>query len=743
MPIQSDDTYDFYSAPSFDYNFGYIPPAFRSGADGGTPGGGILKRTYSQGSSINEMEENERRPVLKKLKGNEDLHKLSVNTIRVLSAEMVQKANSGHPGAPMGCAPMAHVLFGLVMRHDATNPAWPNRDRFVLSNGHACALLYSMLHLSGYEVTMDDLKGFRQLNSKTPGHPENFHTVGVEVSTGPLGQGLSNAVGLAMAQANMAATFNKEGFTVSDNYTFVICGDGCLQEGVTSEACSLAGHLGLGRLIVLYDDNNITIDGSTDLSFTENVLKRFESYGWHTLVVADGDNDVEAIASAIARAKSIRDKPSLIKVHTTIGFGSAKAGSASVHGAPIGEADIIEMKKKIAFPADEPFVIPPDVATFYKKRKAEGRCVARQWEALMESYEVEYPELAEEFQRRQRCELPSNWEAMLPKFSSSDPTVATRQSSNMCLNAIAPVIPEMIGGSADLTPSNLTKFKGAVDFQRDTPEGRYIRFGVREHAMSAICNGIAAFGCGYIPFCATFLNFAGYALGAMRMSALSKFGVIYVMTHDSIGLGEDGPTHQPVEMLVTLRSIPNMLVMRPADSQEVSGAYAVAIKNRARPTVLALSRQGCPNLVGCSDQKVAFGAYVIHEPEAKAQLILVASGSEVNLCESVAKQLAPDLQVRVVSMPCWELYEEQSNEYKRSVFLSGVPVLAVEAATPVGWDKYAHATQTMNSYGASGSGKDLLKHFGFSAECVISKAKKLVEFYQSHPLPSKTDFPDI
>merc|ERR1719265_3119915 len=553
-----------------------------------------------------------------------DIDARCINAVQCLSADMVEAANSGHPGAPMGCAPMAHVLFGRQMNHNPTDPKWFNRDRFVLSNGHACALQYSMLHLTGYPLSIDDCKAFRQIESLTPGHPENFVTAGVEVSTGPLGQGLSNAVGMALAESHLAATFNKPGYKVIDHYTFVICGDGCLQEGITSEACSLAGHLGLGKLICLYDDNKITIDGDTTLSFTEDVKKRYESYGWQVLELADG-TDAEAISACIDVAKACTDKPTLIKIRTVIGEGSpSKAGSHTVHGAPLGEAALAEMKTNLGFKPEESFHVPEEVADYYSTVKAGGVAKQAEWNKSFDAYCAAFPEEGAELKRRIAGELPSDWASGLPTCTPADKGLATRQHSQECIKGLATKLPEFVGGSADLTPSNLTNPGGVLaDYQKDSPMGRYFRFGIREHGMVAISNGIAAHG-GLIPFCATFFNFAGYALGAMRVTALSQFRVIFVMTHDSIGLGEDGPTHQPVEMLESFRAMPNMYVFRPCDGNEVAGSYACAVAKKDAPSLLALSRQGMPNHAGSSVEAVSKGAYVL-EPAKTPKLVIVAT----------------------------------------------------------------------------------------------------------------------
>lgn len=652
------------------------------------------------------------------------------------SAETVQAAKSGHPGAPMGCAPMAHLLWSEVMKYSPADAKWASRDRFVLSNGHGCALQYSMLHLTGYKVSLQDLKDFRQIGSITPGHPEVGVTEGVEVSTGPLGQGISNAVGLAIAETHLAAKFNKPDFPVVDNFTYVICGDGCLQEGVSSEACSLAGHLGLGKLIVLYDDNLISIDGGTDLSFGEDVNARYEAYGWHVQTVASGDStDVSEMRAAVKAAQAVTDRPSIIKIRTTIGFGAAKQGTAKVHGSPIGDEDIAKVKGDFGLPAGQ-FEIAPEVVDFYASLKEKGAAAKAEWDAMVAKYAAAYPAEYAEFERTVVGEhaLPADWASCLPAYTADSPTKATRQYSQQVLGAIVDKVPELIGGSADLTPSNLTKVEGnAVDYSPKTPEGRYIRFGVREHGMCALSNGIAAYS-GLVPFASTFLTFVGYALGAMRVAALSHFRVIYIMTHDSIGLGEDGPTHQPIETLASLRSMPNMTVIRPADGNETAGAYKMALENTHGPTVLALSRQGCANFAGSSVEGVAKGAYTIQEAPgttAFLNVILVATGSEVQLCGKAADALnAKGVNCRVVSMPCWSAYDGQSPEYKEEVFPTKVPVLSVEALAVTGWEKYAHAHIGMTTFGASGKGPKLMEHFGFSEANVVETAEKLIAYYK-------------
>lgn len=597
-----------------------------------------------------------------------------------------------------------------------------------------------MLHLTGYNLSLDDMKAFRQVGSKTPGHPENHLTEGIEVSTGPLGQGISNAVGLAIAERHLAATFNRPGHNIVDHYTYVICGDGCLQEGVSSEACSLAGHLGLGKLIVLYDDNQITIDGETDLSFTEDVLARYASYGWHTQTVEKGDEDMASILAAIEAAKAMTDKPSIIKVRTTIGFGSKKQHTESVHGSPLGAEDIRHVKQLFGFNPDESFVIPQEVAQHFAAKKEEGAQKEASWNELMDKYTQAHPDLAAELRRRIAGELPQNWEAALPTYKPSDKKEATRKYSFQVLEKLVPALPELIGGSADLTPSTLTRVKAHdVDFSAKTPEGRYLRYGVREHGMCAINNGLAAHG-GLIPFGATFLTFTGYCLGAVRLAALSHFRELYVFTHDSIGLGEDGPTHQPVEILATVRAIPNILVLRPADGNETSGAYKAALLQRSRPSLMAFSRQGCAQLEGSSIDAVLKGAYILQEAQGgAAKIILTGTGSEVELCVKAAKLLqSSGVPTRVVSFPSWELFEEQEQAYKESVFPPNVAVLSVEAGVGLGWDRYSHAHVGMTTFGSSGPGEQVFKYFGFTPENVADRAQKLLSFYpQGAPLKSR------
>lgn len=660
-----------------------------------------------------------------------------INTIRVLAADTVQKANSGHPGAPMGCAPMAHTLWSYVMNYNPENPKWANRDRFVLSNGHACALQYSMLHLTGYDLAIDDLKQFRQVGSRTPGHPENHITAGIEVSTGPLGQGISNAVGLALAERHLAGVYNRPGHNIVDHFTYVICGDGCLQEGVSAEASSFAGHQKLGKLIVLYDDNQITIDGDTSLSFSEDVLARYAAYGWHTQHVNNGDSaDLTDLREAIETAKGVTDQPSIIKVTTVIGFGSSKEGTHDVHGAPLGHDDLAAVKAKFGFDPEASFVVPDDVHAHFEARKEAGKQKEAAWNDAFAKYKAEHGDLAAQFERAISGELPEGWDANLPQFDSSTKAEGSRKYSQKVLGALVDSIPELIGGSADLTPSNNTKVKGnALDNTPDSPEGRYIRFGVREHGMSSILNGLAAHG-GVVPFGATFLTFAGYALGAVRLSALSGFRVLYIFTHDSPGLGEDGPTHQPVETYAHLRTLPNLHFFRPCDGTETAGAYRAALLSSHTPSVFALSRQNIPNYDETSIEGVARGAYVLKDA-ANPQIILTGSGSEVSLCVETAKALESEgISARVVSFPCWKLFDDQDQDYKDSVFTPGVPVLSVEAANTQGWARYSHAQVGIDTFGLSGPGAKVLAHFGFTVDNVLDKAKKVVDFYSGSQAPA-------
>ncbi|KAI1327316.1 transketolase [Xylariaceae sp. FL0255] len=663
---------------------------------------------------------------------------LAINTIRTLTADAVAAANSGHPGAPMGMAPVAHVLFNKFMKFNPKNPKWLNRDRFVLSNGHGCMLIYSLLHLFGYAVTMDDIKKFRQVNSITAGHPESHEVPGVEVTTGPLGQGICNAVGLAIAQAQTAANFNKDGFNLIDNYTYCFLGDGCLMEGVSSEACSLAGHLQLGNLIAVYDDNQITIDGDTACAFTEDVSKRYEAYGWQVIVIKDGDHDLEGMEKALREAQSVKDKPTLIKLKTTIGFGSLQQGTHGVHGSALKADDIKQIKSKFGFNPDEYFAVPQKVYDMYGKHSSEGAAAEEEWNKLFASYADKYPEEHADLARRLKGELPEGWEKVLPTYTPSDPAIASRKLSETVLTKLESIIPELIGGSADLTGSNLTRWKGATDFQPPstglgTYAGRYLRYGVREHGMGAIMNGLAAYGT-LIPYGGTFLNFVSYGAGAVRLSALAQEQVIWVATHDSIGLGEDGPTHQPIETLAHFRALPNCMVWRPADGNETSAAYYIALTSRHTPSIIALSRQNLPQLESSTIEKAIKGGYVVHEVEG-AQISLVSTGSEVGICIDAAKYLDEkhNVKARVVSIPCFEIFDAQSKEYRLSVLPDGIPSLSVEVMSTMGWERYTHEQFGLNRFGASGAYKDVYKKFEFTPEGVSKRAVATIDFWKDVP----------
>lgn len=665
---------------------------------------------------------------------NQTLEQICINSIRFLAIDAVEKAKSGHPGLPMGAAPMAFVLWDKFMRYNPKNPKWFNRDRFVLSAGHGSMLQYALLYLAGYDsVSIEDIKSFRQWESRTPGHPENFMTAGVEVTTGPLGQGIANGVGLAMAEAHLAAKFNKPDAKIVDHYTYVIVGDGCNMEGVSGEACSFAGHLGLGKLIALYDDNHISIDGSTDVAFTEDVSKRFEAYGWHVLHVEDGNNDLEAIANAIAEAKSVTDKPTMIKVTTTIGYGSPnKQNTAGIHGAALGTDEVALTRSNLQW-EHAPFEVPQDALDHMHKAIERGAQSERDWNKIYSDYKAKYAKEAAEFERFISNKLPDGWDKVLPTYTAEDKGIPTRKHSETCLNKLAQVLPELIGGSADLTHSNLTEIKGKGDFQKGNYENPNIHFGVREHAMGAICNGMALHGSGLMPYGATFLIFSDYMRAPIRLSALSQAGSIWVMTHDSIGQGEDGPTHQPIETLASLRAIPNLLVFRPADGNECSGAYKVAIeKSKAHaPSLLAFTRQNVPNLAGTSIEGVAKGGYTIVDSEGTPDIILIGTGSEVSLCVTAAEKLkAEGKKVRVVSMPSCELFDAQDAAYKESVLPKAVTKrVSVEAASSFGWHKYIGlegAAVSIDRFGASAPGGVCLEKFGFTADNVLATAKKLL-----------------
>ena len=664
------------------------------------------------------------------------VEELCINSIRFLAVDAIEKASSGHPGLPMGAAPMAFVLWDKFMRYNPKNPKWFNRDRFVLSAGHGSMLQYALLYLAGYDsVSIEDIKQFRQWGSSTPGHPENFVTSGIEVTTGPLGQGIANGVGLALAEAHLAAKFNKPDATLVDHYTYVIVGDGCNMEGISGEACSFAGHQGLGKLIAFYDDNHISIDGSTDIAFTEDVSKRFEAYGWHVLHVEDGNTDLDAIAKAIEEAKSVTDKPTMIKVTTIIGYGAPnKQNTGGIHGTALGEDEIKLTRKNLGWNY-EPFEIPDEALNHMRKAVERGAADEQAWNQVMSDYKAKYAQEAAEFERFLSGKLPDGWSDVLPTFTPEDKGLATRKYSEGCLNKLAPVVTELIGGSADLTHSNLTELKGFGDFQKGAYQNRNIHFGVREHGMGAICNGMALHASGLIPYGATFLIFTDYMRAAIRLSALSEVGAIWVMTHDSIGQGEDGPTHQPIETIASLRAIPDLTVIRPADGNEVSGAYKIAIEyaKQNKPTLLALSRQGVPNLAGSSIEKATKGAYVLScgfAPE-ELDLILIGTGSEVQLCVGAAEKLIADgKKVRVVSMPSWELFEAQDQAYRDSVLPKvAAKRLSVEAGTSFGWQKYTGSeggSVSIERFGASAPGATVMDKFGFSVDNVIAKAKEII-----------------
>ncbi|GAA5904952.1 hypothetical protein JCM8208_007235 [Rhodotorula glutinis] len=669
----------------------------------------------------------------------------AINTIRTLALDTVNKANSGHPGAPMGMAPAAHVLFSRFFQCNPKNAQWVNRDRFVLSNGHACALQYSLLHLLGYKVSIEDLKKFRQLDSITPGHPELGVTEGIEVTTGPLGQGFANAVGLAIAQAHLGATFNKDNFSIFDNYTYMFTGDGCLMEGVASEAASLAGHLQLGNLIAVYDDNQISIDGSTSIAFTEDVGKRFESYDWQVLTVEDGNDDLEGIYKAIEQARAEKNKPSLIRLKTTIGFGSRDQGTHGVHGNPLKADDTVEIKKKFGFNPEEFFVVPDETKKIYGDIAQRGAEAEAKWQKSFDEYKAKYADEAADIERRVAGKLPQGWEKALPEFKPTDDAVASRKLSEVLLAKLSTVIPELVSGSADLTPSNLARWKNAVDFQPKANglgdyTGRYIRYGVREHGMGAIANGIAAYGANLmIPAIGTFLNFVSYAAGAVRLSALSHQRVIWVATHDSIGLGEDGPTHQPIETVAHFRALPNCNVWRPADGNETSASYYMALTSTHTPSILALTRQNLPQLEGSSIEKANKGGYTLVEVDGKADVTFVATGSEVAIAVEAAELLGKKgVKARVASLPCWEVFRSQSSDYKLSVLPDGAPIVSVEAYTTMGWAEFSHAHCGIDTFGASAPAGQVYKKFGLTGEAVASRAQKAIEYFQKlgHPVYS-------
>ncbi|WP_428909716.1 transketolase [Niallia sp. Krafla_26] len=661
------------------------------------------------------------------------IDQLAINTIRTLSIDMIEKANSGHPGLPMGAAPMAYTLWAKEMNVNPTNPNWFNRDRFILSAGHGSALLYSMLHLFGYDVSIEDLKNFRQFGSRTPGHPEFGHTDGVEATTGPLGQGISMAVGMAMAERHLAQTYNRDGFEVVDHYSYSLCGDGDLMEGVSAEAASLAGHLKLGRLIVLYDSNDISLDGDLNLSFSESVADRFKAYGWQVLRVEDG-NDIAAIEKAIKEAKADENRPTLIEVKTVIGYGSPnKSGDSASHGAPLGADEVKLTKEFYGWNYDESFFVPEEVKQHFSRMVEAGQEKEQAWNKLFDAYQVEYPELAEQFQRAVKGELPENWEESLPEFESGS-KMATRASSGKVLNAAANAIPQFIGGSADLAGSNKTFISSEKNYALDGYAARNIWFGVREFAMGAALNGMALHG-GVKVFGATFFVFSDYLRPAIRLAALMKLPVTYVFTHDSIAVGEDGPTHQPIEQLAALRAIPNVDVIRPADAKETAAAWRLALESRETPTALVLTRQDLPTLDLAQEQVyegVKKGAYVVSQANGEAEGLLIATGSEVSLAIEAQKELEKEgIPVSVVSMPSWHRFEQQSPEYKENVLPSHLTArVAIELGSSLGWREYTGQqgkTITIDQFGASGPADQLLQEYGFTVENIVRTYKQVLE----------------
>ncbi len=684
------------------------------------------------------------------------LDNVCINTIRFLAVDAVQNADSGHPGLPLDAAPMAYVLWTRFLKHNPKNPKWWNRDRFVLSAGHGSALLYSLLYLAGYDLSLEDLKQFRQWNSKTPGHPERERTLGVEVTTGPLGQGFANGVGMAIAEASLASRYNQPGFDIMNHYTYGIVSDGDLMEGVASEAASLAGHLKLGKLIYLYDSNHITLSASTQMTFTENVGQRFEAYGWHVHHLTDGNN-LQAIEAALRKAQAETNRPSLIIVRTHIGYGSPhKQDTFEAHGSPLGEEEVKLTKKNLDWPTEPLFYVPEESLNHFRKAIAEGQQAEVNWKHLLSEYTQKFPDLAQEFQQVMKHQLPIGWDGDIPKFSADWETgMSTRVASGKVLNIIAPKVPQLMGGSADLNPSTHTALQDLGDFepnQRTTAQvqgavgggwsymGRNMAFGVREHAMGAISSGMAAHG-GIIPYCATFFNFSDYMRPVFRLAAMMKLQVIYVFTHDSIGLGEDGPTHEPIEQLISLRAIPNLTVIRPCDANETTMAWQVALESKNTPTALVLTRQKIPILdrtIYASADNLRKGAYILAEAEGgEPQLILIATGSEVHLIVQARKKLQEKgIPTRIVSMPSWELFEAQSAEYKNQVLPPGISKkISVEAGSPLGWCQYVGPQGSVigvSHYGASAPGKIVMEKYGFTVENICQQAEALLKLQRKH-----------
>ena len=665
----------------------------------------------------------------------EQLDRLAVDTIRTLAIDGVQQANSGHPGAPMGMAPMAYALWTRFLRHAPTHPDWPNRDRFVLSAGHASMLLYALLHLTGYDVTLDDLRHFRQWGSRTPGHPERGMTAGVEATTGPLGQGISNAVGMAIAERRLAAEFNRPGHAMIDHWTYAICSDGDLEEGIASEAASLAGHLRLGKLVLLYDDNHIQLDGPTSLAFSEDVLERFDAYGWHTQQVEDG-NDLPAIEGAI-RAARADGRPSIIAVRTHIGFGSPnKHDTSKAHGAPLGVEEVRLTKEAYGWDPDRTFYVPDDAEGLFSRAIPYGEHLFNDWEDRVRRYAAAFPADAAELRRRLAGELPEGWDTTLPAYSVGE-DFATRQVSQAAIQALAASLPELFGGAADLSESNLTDIKGGLDFTAEEA-GRNLRFGVREHGMGGIVNGIACHG-GFLPFAATFLTFSDYMRGSVRLAALSGLHVVYVWTHDSVGLGEDGPTHQPVEHYAALRAIPNLWFVRPGDANEAAAAWALAVERTEGPTALALTRQKLPTFgatAALARDGVRRGGYVLRAASSEAggrmpDLVMIATGSELQLAMGAAGALeAEGIATRVVSLPCWEAFEAQDPAYREAVLPAAVRKrVGVEMGVSLGWERWTGdegAIIALDHFGASAPAATILEHFGFTVERVTAVGRAVV-----------------
>lgn len=651
-------------------------------------------------------------------------HERNINTIRLLAVDAVEKATSGHPGLPLGAAPMAYAVWTEHLRFNPEHPDWANRDRFVLSAGHGSALLYSLLYVFGYPgMTLDQLKNFRQYGSLTPGHPEYGLTKGVEVTTGPLGQGIANAAGIALAERYLGAMFNREGFDVVDFHTYVIASDGDLMEGVSSEVSSLAGHMKLNKLIVLYDDNHISIDGSTDLAFTEDVAARYRAYGWNVEEISDG-NDFKAISEAVERCKAQTDGPSLIRVRTVIGYGAPhKAGTAEVHGSPLGTEELNAVTTAFGFDPNNPFTVEDEARKFFEEIARKGAESEAKYNEMVERYKREHPDVADTFEAWRQKSVPGGWTDALPTFSVGE-EMATRSASGKVLDAIASHLPLMVGGSADLTPSNNTKFKGSENMSAENPSGRYIHYGVREHAMGAMMNGMVVTG--LLPYGGTFLTFSDYMRPAIRLAALSGYPTIFVFTHDSIGLGEDGPTHQPIEHYAALRVIPHLRFIRPADANETAAAWRLAIEHRTGPTALALTRQKLPVLPGTDGGGAMRGAYILHDVEGPA-IVLVATGSEVSLALNAADILAEEgVLARVVSMPCWEVFEEQDEDYKSRVLETGLPSMGIEAGVGQGWERYVDYFIGIDQFGASAPGEVVMEKFGFTPENVAKEAMRVL-----------------